>query len=89
MKYYKDTITNEIYAYESDGSQDNFIKDGLVLISNNEAETIRASNEKNLAQNNLIDSTNVISVADLTKSIQDQQIIIEELKAKVNALEKS
>lgn len=38
MKYYKDTDTNELYAYESDGSQDEYIKPDLVLISKAEAE---------------------------------------------------
>ncbi|BBG58878.1 tail fiber assembly protein [Providencia rustigianii] len=36
MKYYKDK-NNEVYAYESDGSQDTFIADDLVLISKQEA----------------------------------------------------
>ncbi|WP_272680917.1 tail fiber assembly protein [Providencia sp. PROV129] len=39
MKYYKNR-NNEIYAYESDGSQDEFIADDLALISEQEALTI-------------------------------------------------
>lgn len=39
MKYYKDK-NNEVYAYESDGSQDAFIADDLVLISKQEALAI-------------------------------------------------
>jgi hypothetical protein len=42
MKHYKDPITNELYAYEADGSQDAFIKDGLVAITDVEADAIRA-----------------------------------------------
>jgi len=36
MKHYIDNTTNEIYAYEADGSQDEFIKDGLVLLTDAE-----------------------------------------------------
>ena len=35
MKYFKND-TGEVFAYESDGSQDKYIKPHLVLISNNE-----------------------------------------------------
>lgn len=37
MKYYKYPNTNQVYAYEADGSQDNFIKPGLVQITEQEA----------------------------------------------------
>ena len=40
MKYYKDPNTNEVYAYEADGSQDAFIKEGLVSITDEEANAI-------------------------------------------------
>jgi hypothetical protein len=43
MKHYKDPNTNEIYAYEADGSQDAFIKEGLVAITDAEAEAVRAA----------------------------------------------
>ena len=46
MKYYKDPNTNEIYAYEADGSQDEFIKPGLVAITDDEANAIRAANQQ-------------------------------------------
>lgn len=36
MKYFKDE-KNNVYAYESDGSQDEFIKPDLILISEEEA----------------------------------------------------
>ena len=42
MKHYKDPNTNELYAYEADGSQDEFIKEGLVAITDAEADAIRA-----------------------------------------------
>ena len=41
MKHYKDTLNN-IYAYESDGSQDAFIKEGLVPISDEDLSILRA-----------------------------------------------
>ena len=41
MKYYKEPLTNELYAYEADGSQDAIIKAGLVAVTDVEAETIR------------------------------------------------
>lgn len=43
MKHYKDPTTNEVYAYEADGSQDAFIKEGLVAITDAEAEAVRAA----------------------------------------------
>lgn len=46
MKHYKDPNTNEVYAYEADGSQDEFIKNGLLAITNAEAEAIRIANQK-------------------------------------------
>ena len=40
MKYYKDE-NNQVYAFEADGSQDNFIPSGLVPISEAEADALR------------------------------------------------
>ncbi|MDD4995788.1 MAG: hypothetical protein PHW53_04995 [Patescibacteria group bacterium] len=42
MKYYIDTITQEISAYESDGSQDEYIKPGLAPISVADLAALRA-----------------------------------------------
>ncbi|HGX9688505.1 TPA: phage tail protein, partial [Escherichia coli] len=36
MKYYKDE-NNVVYAYDADGTQDAFIKEGLVPITRSEA----------------------------------------------------
>lgn len=41
MKYYKNPVTNALFAYESDGSQDEFIPADLVAISDEEAGQIR------------------------------------------------
>jgi hypothetical protein len=40
MKYYKDS-QGMVYAYESDGSQDAFIKPGLIAITQAEADALR------------------------------------------------
>ena len=45
MKHYKDPDTKEVYAYEADGSQDAFIKNGLVPMSNEEVAAIRAAHD--------------------------------------------
>ena len=45
MKHYKDPDTNEVYAYEADGSQDAFIKNGLVPVSSEEVAAIRAAHD--------------------------------------------
>jgi hypothetical protein len=42
MKHYKDT-NNNLWAYEEDGSQDHLIPANFILITNEEAEAIRAS----------------------------------------------
>ena len=42
MKHDKDESTREIYAYESDGSQDAFIKEGLVPISDEDLAAMMA-----------------------------------------------
>ena len=43
MKHFKDPLTNALYAYEADGSQDTFIPAHLVPITDAEADAIRAS----------------------------------------------
>ncbi len=43
MKNYIDNVTKEIYAYESDGSQDAYIKFGLVPISDEDLSALRIS----------------------------------------------
>lgn len=40
MKYYKNA-SNEVFAFESDGSQDAFIKPGLTLITAEQADALR------------------------------------------------
>ena len=46
MKHYIDKTTKEIFSYEEDGSQDNYIKSGLVPISNADLEKLRKEQEQ-------------------------------------------
>ena len=48
MKNYIDKSTREIYAYESDGSQDAFIKEGLVPISDEDLAAMMAPTTEQL-----------------------------------------
>jgi hypothetical protein len=45
MKHYKDPTTNDLYAYEADGSQDAFIKKGLVAVTEDEVAAIHAARD--------------------------------------------
>ena len=47
MKHYRDE-SNNLYAYESDGSQDAFIKEGLVPISDEDLVLLRAPTTEQL-----------------------------------------
>jgi len=49
MKHFKDK-QNNIFAYESDGSQDDFIKEGLVPISDEDLAILRAPTTDQLLQ---------------------------------------
>ena len=44
MKHYKDPNTNELYAYEADGSQDHIIPEDYVAITDAEADQLRTAN---------------------------------------------
>ena len=46
MKHYIDKTTKEIFAYESDGSQDDYIQDGLVPISDTALATLKEEQEQ-------------------------------------------
>jgi len=45
MKHFIDKNTNEIFAYEADGSQDDYIKQGLVAITDSDLATLRGQKE--------------------------------------------
>ena len=47
MKYYKDS-NNQVYAYESDGSQDQYIKQGLIGITDEDKNFLLAPTEQQL-----------------------------------------
>ena len=48
MKHYKDPITNELYAYNADGSQDDYIKEGLVPVTDAEADELRTQKSQSM-----------------------------------------
>lgn len=54
MNYYKDK-NNQVYAFEADGSQDEFIGDDLVPISNKEADALRAPSLSDIRLSKKID----------------------------------
>ncbi len=49
MKYYKD-INNQVYAYEDDGSQDAYIPETLVPITEAEADELRKPAQKTIEE---------------------------------------
>jgi len=46
MKHYINNTTKEVFAYEADGSQDAYIKSGLVPISDTALATLREEQEQ-------------------------------------------
>jgi len=46
MKHYINNTTNEIYAYEADGSQDSYIQNGLVQINDSDLAAFRVLQEQ-------------------------------------------
>ena len=46
MKNYINETTKEVFAYESDGSQDDYIQDGLVPITDADIATLRNQQEQ-------------------------------------------
>lgn len=46
MKHYIDNKTKQVYAYKADGSQDDYIKSGLVPISDTDLATLRKEQEQ-------------------------------------------
>lgn len=42
MKYYKHPVTNEVWAFAADGSQDKDIPEELIAITEAEADALRA-----------------------------------------------
>jgi hypothetical protein len=46
MKHYINETTKEVFAYKADGTQHDFIKDGLVPITDDELSTLRSEQEQ-------------------------------------------
>ncbi len=67
MKHYKDPKTNELYAYELDGSQDSIIPEWLVPVPDEQVEEIRASNQRRLFYGMPYDEQRRISYPPITE----------------------
>ena len=80
MKLFKD-LQNNIYAYEDDGSQDAFIKVGLIAITDAEAAILRAPTTAQIKQAERNQARADLEVLDRA-SIRD---IREYIAAKVDA----
>jgi hypothetical protein len=48
MKHYINNTTKEVFAYEADGSQDDYIQDGLVAITDADLAALRAEQKQAL-----------------------------------------
>jgi hypothetical protein len=69
MKYYKHTTTNELFAYELDGSQDHLISDELIQISDNEANQIRVQNEQQILDSLAYDKRRAIEYPSISTQL--------------------
>lgn len=93
MKHYKDA-NNNIYAYESDGSQDDFIMSGLVPVSDVElammlqpaqAEIDAAANAAALAALRDIDIASIRSIREYIVSKNDAPQFLKDREAVAQA----
>lgn len=70
MKFFKDA-QNIVYAYESDGSQDAFIPNGLTPITSQQADALRTpsltDNEWNAAVDAQLDAADIKIIRALTE----------------------
>ncbi|WP_392560846.1 hypothetical protein RHO12_06475 [Orbus sturtevantii] len=90
MKYFKNS-NNEVYAYESDGSQDSYITGDLIAISNLEAnelvkkaqDLIRAKIEAQIPQ--LLNRFQMLTILRLTK-LDDGSSLYQSADNYINAL---
>lgn len=64
MKHYKDPKTNELYAFESDGSQDEFIPKHLVAITDKEADEIRKPSPEQVKKDRVWELKTLLSDTD-------------------------
>lgn len=73
MKHYIDPKTKDIFAYEADGSQDEFIKPGLVPISDGELAELRKPTQEQLNRDaynkSRLDRNNAVSNIKVKTSI--------------------
>jgi NAD(P)H-dependent FMN reductase len=85
MKHYKDPITNELYAYAADGSQDAFIKEGLVAMTAEEVAAIHTAREAaNAVPNRITELKRLLAESDF-RVLPDYDKDSEEIKAQRQA----
>lgn len=73
MKTYKDE-NNNLWAYESDGSQDHLISENLIQITDEEADVIMVENQAKIT-------------AEFLKNNPQPQPTLTELQAQLNAIQ--
>ena len=71
MKYYKD-FAGKVFAYESDGSQDEFIAEGLTLITDEEADALREApqlSEEEIVKRQIAEIESTITVRRVREAV--------------------
>jgi hypothetical protein len=69
MKHYKHKDTNELFAYELDGSQDHLISESLILLTDEEADQLRLNNQQSLLNNLSYDKRRAIEYPSLSAQL--------------------
>lgn len=69
MKHYKHKHTNELFAYEEDGSQDHLITEDLVLIDDEHINTFRLQVEINQLNSLSYDKRRAIEYPSITSQL--------------------
>lgn len=77
MKYFKDS-NNVIYAYDADGSQDEYIKDGLIRISEDEAISIvnPPPTKEDLIREAALKKTSLLAEIDTVTKLWQTQLVL-------------
>lgn len=89
MKYYKNSNTNEIYAYEADGSQDAWIQPGLIAITEEQAEEIRQQKQQTSFNSLTYKQKRVIeypSIGDQLDALFHAGVFPDDMAAKIQAV---
>lgn len=71
MKHYIDNKTKEVFAYESDGSQDDFIPKGLVSITDVDLAKLRKEQEQARLDASTYKEKRVVAYPSITDQLDD------------------